>query len=185
MFNYEAQPFKYFNFNFRFKNEQKEITESNNTTKEIYGRNKASLRLDLTYQQNKFLRIKNRVELSWYKIAGLGINENGFLVFQDIRYLPINNLSLYGRIIFFKTDSFDTAIYEFENDLDGVFSVTGLSGEGTRWYILLKYKIYEVINLSLKYTELYKPKERTIGSGYSEVNGNFDNRLSFQIELKF
>ena len=185
MFNYEAQPFKYFNFNFRFKNEQKEITESNNTTKEIYGRNKASLRLDLTYQQNKFLRIKNRVELSWYKIAGLDINENGFLVFQDIRYLPINNLSLYGRIIFFKTDSFDTAIYEFENDLDGVFSVTGLSGEGTRWYILLKYKIYEVINLSLKYTELYKPKERTIGSGYSEVNGNFDNRLSFQIELKF
>lgn len=185
MFNYEVSPFKNFTFNFRVKNEQKEITERNNTTKEIYDRSKSSFRIEFTYQPDQLLRIKSRLELSRYTIADLNINESGYMVFQDLRFKPFNNFSLYGRILFFKTDSFDTAIYEYENDLDGVFSVTGLSGEGTRWYILLKYKFFEFISLSLKYSELYKPKEKTIGSGNTEINGSLDNRLSFQIELKF
>ena len=39
-----------------------------------------------------------------------------------------------------------------------------------------------MLKLSLKYSEMYKPEERTLGSGYSEINGNLDNQLSAQIE---
>ena len=97
--------------------------------------------------------------------------------------MPSLNFNIDVRVIFFKTDSFNTAIYEFENDLEGTYSITGLSGQGIRWYCLIKYKFFEMMKLSLKYSEIYKPAEKTLGSGYSEIIGNFDNQISAQIEL--
>jgi hypothetical protein len=67
--------------------------------------------------------------------------------------------------------------------LEGTYSITGLSGQGIRWYFLVKYKLFDMLKLSFKYSELYKPEEKTLGSGYSEMIGNFDNQISLQIEF--
>ena len=93
------------------------------------------------------------------------------------------NISLYGRIIFFKTDSFNSAIYEFENDLPGVMSNLAMYGEGFRWYFLVKVKVLNRLNLSFKYSETTKPKEKTLSSGNSEILSNIDNNFHMQLEI--
>ena len=68
------------------------------------------------------IRLRGRFEYNSFRINSLNSNENGYLIFQDIRFSPSNSLNIYGRIIFFKTDSFNSAIYEYENNLTGVLT---------------------------------------------------------------
>jgi hypothetical protein len=58
----------------------------------------------------------------------------------------------------------------------------GLYGEGMRWYFVVKYSAPYGFNLSLKYSELYKPNEKFLGSGTSLIPGNLDNRISLQMD---
>ena len=58
-------------------------------------------------------------------------------------------------------------------------------GEGIRWYFIAKYKPIKFLSISAKYSETYKPDEKTLSSGDSEIIGNLDNRFSLQIDLSF
>ena len=182
LLNYFVSPFKGLTTSLKFKIENKDVDTDVGSLVQINNREKSSIRLELRYKVNHEIEIKNRVEISKYKIDKLNISENGFMVFQDIKFIPTDNFAFSGRIIFFRTDSFNTAIYEFENDLDGTYSITGLSNQGIRWYCLLKYKLFDMFKISVKYSEIYKPLEKSLGSGYTEINGNFDNQVSAQIE---
>jgi len=54
-----------------------------------------------------------------------------------------------------------------------------------RWYVMVRYKIMKNINLSFKYAETYKPKERTLSSGNNLITNNLDNKISLQIDMNF
>jgi hypothetical protein len=56
-------------------------------------------------------------------------------------------------------------------------------GEGMRWYIILRYKPLRMFALSLKFSETFKPKVKTISSGNNEIEGNIDNQVSFQLDV--
>ena len=105
------------------------------------------------------------------------------MIFQDIRFSPTNSFNLYGRVIFFKTDSFNSAIYEYENNLTGVLSNIPLFGEGIRWYVLMRYKLFRFMALSFKYSETYKPGEESLGTGFNEIPLNLSNVLGLQLDL--
>jgi len=107
------------------------------------------------------------------------------MAFQDIRFSPFQNISIDGRIILFQTDSFNSAIYEYENDLMGILSNVALYGKGIRWYLQVKYKLANFLSITAKYSETYKPLEKNLGSGLSEINNNIDNKLSIQAEISF
>lgn len=180
---YETAPFRNLKSTLKIKSGTRETGINTAKSVEIYQEAKTSVRLELNYSASKIIELKNRVELSFYKISALSKKENGFLIFQDVKFMPAEKLYLNGRIIFFRTDSYNSAIFEYENDLDGYFSLYGLSGEGIRWYALLKFKLTEILKISLKYAETYKPGEKFIGSGYSKINGSLDNKISVQLDL--
>ncbi|MBK7377837.1 MAG: helix-hairpin-helix domain-containing protein [Ignavibacteriales bacterium] len=181
----DTKPLKGIQAKFRFKLENKEVTESINFEDQIAKRLKQNIRVELIYDISKSLRIKSRFELADYSIKDAEINDKGFLFYQEMRYLPIKNLTIYGRVAFFRTDSFNSAIYVYENDLIGVFNNIALFGEGIRWYFLARYKILDYLQLSFKYAETYKPQEDALSSGNSLIVGNIDNKLSIQIDVKF
>jgi hypothetical protein len=183
-FNYTTSPVKGLTTNLIYKIEDKDISTKTGEMIQTHKRDKSSFRLELKYIFNKEIELKSRIEVSNYKISDLDVAENGFMIFQDLKFMPSENFYVDGRIIFFRTESFNCAIYEFENDLTGTYSITGLNGQGIRWYCLMKYKLFETLKLSLKYSEIYKPAEKTLGSGYSEIIGNFDNQISLQIDFK-
>ncbi|MEN8193525.1 MAG: helix-hairpin-helix domain-containing protein [Bacteroidota bacterium] len=176
---------KDFSFYLRYFNENKETLEIVDDNSEIIKQNIQKIRGEFTLQVNRSLRLKSRLELLYLSQEQTSMNETGFLLFQDIQVkLPIN-LTLYGRIIFFQTDSYSSRIYQFENDLTGVMNNPALFGTGIKWYFLIRYKLMNYIHLSLKYSELFKPNERYLGSGYNLIPSNLDNRMSFQADISF
>lgn len=185
LIDFVSVPVPNFEVRLRYKYENKEVTELIGFDEEIVRRLKQIARTELIYNVSRYLRLKTRIEYNHYFIKDAGLKENGFLVFQDVRYVPQKNINLYGRIIFFQTDSFNSAVYEYENDLLGVMPNLAMYGKGVRWYLIIKYKPLNFLTLSTKYSETYKPDVTSLSSGDNEIIGNVDNRISFQIDLSF
>jgi len=183
LLDYLSRPFKKFEFRLRYKYENKEVIEAINNSKQIVDQVKRTIRTEIIYSISNKIRLRGRFEYSEFNIPSTDQNENGYLIFQDIRYSPTSAFNVYGRIIFFQTDSFFSAIYEYENNLTGVLTNIPLFYQGIRWYLLFRYRPMKLITLSLKYAETYKPGERSIGSGENLIPGNLDNILALQIDV--
>lgn len=176
---------KDFEITIKYNLENKEFEQEVNYQNELVKRLKQSIRTDFTYSPLEMIRLKTRLEYVKFFINDTNLLEEGYVIYQDVRVKPINNLLAYFRVIFFSTDSFNSALYEYENDLTGILSSVGLYGEGMRLYLVMRYNFIKEVSLSFKYSETYKPKETSMLSGYSEFNGNLDNRIGIQLDLNF
>ena len=174
-----------FEIKLRYKYENKEVTELVNSDELIVRRLKQIARTELVYSLSKYLRLKTRIEYNHFFVKEANKREDGFLVFQDVRFVANKNLNFSARIIFFQIDSFNSAIYEFENDLLGVMPNLAMYGKGIRWYLIAKYKPLTYLSISAKYSETFKPDVTSLSSGDNEIIGNLDNRFSLQIDLNF
>ena len=76
----------------------------------------------------------------------------GVLIFQELSYnfrrIPV---TLWARYCVFKTDDWASRIYTYENDLLYSYSIPALAGEGSRSYIMVKWKIAQFAELRVKY----------------------------------
>ncbi len=180
-----TKPIKKFELRARYKYENKDISELVDNSKAIVKRLRQVFRGEIIYSISNQIRLRGRFEYNTFRVAQTGEDEDGYLIFQDVRYSPTNNFNLYGRIIFFKTDSFGSAIYEYENNLTGVLTNIPLFNEGIRWYFMIRYRPHKIITVSAKYSETYKPSEKSLGSGDNIIPGNLDNIVSIQMDLNF
>jgi hypothetical protein len=141
-------------------------------------------RLTGVVQVNRVLRWKGRLEGTQvrnpYQAA-----ENGLMLYQDVQLKTGWGLTVESRFAVFHTSSYETRIYEYENDVRGVFSNPALFGRGKRWYVLFRYQPAAVLAISVKYAETWKDGVETIGSGDAEVIGNRDDRVSAQVDLRW
>jgi hypothetical protein len=183
--SYSFNPISNGNLFFRYFNEQKEGIELTENGNEIVIRTTNKLRTEFVANINKQLRIKSRIEILLSAKDRINNSENGLLVFQDFQYKIKNKLTFYGRIIFFQTDGYASRIYEFENDLIGVMTNQALWGTGLKWYLLFRYNPFSSFHISAKYTELFKPNETKLGSGYNSIEGNTENKFSLQLDYSF
>jgi hypothetical protein len=183
LLDYLNKPISKLETRIRYKYEKKDVPELLQNTKQLVKRLRQVMRLELIYSISNKIRLRGRFEYNSFKINSINSNENGYLIFQDIRVSPNNSLNFYGRVIFFKTDSFNSAIYEYENNLTGVLTNIPLFGEGIRWYLLVRYKPFKFVALSLKYSETYKPRDESIGSGLNEIPLNLSNIIALQLDL--
>jgi hypothetical protein len=184
MIYYEYKPYKSTEVRLRYKNEQKEILEQ---VVDVYGlvsSKKENLRGEFIYTLSKQVQLHSRIEFVSTTPAAPNTKDYGYLLFQDVRYKPINALSFSVRVIFFKTDSYNSRVYEYENDLPGVMTSPALTGDGMRWYLNAKYDAPFGLSLSAKYSELIKPGEKFMGSGSSLIYSSVDNRFSLQLDYQ-
>lgn len=178
-----SKPFSRVETKFRFKYEKKDVPQIINDLRQMTKRLRQSFRLEVNQVVSNKIRLRSRAEINQFRLSAANQKEQGYLIFQDVRYTPLKSIVLYGRIIFFKTDSFNSAVYEFENDLIGVMTNLPMFGDGIRWYVVARYKFNKTLALSFKYSETYKPSETTLSSGNNEITGNLDNRISVQLDI--
>ena len=174
--------------NLKYKNENKEESRTtidgfDRTVKKIDNRNQLNIRAGFIYQATAGFRFRTRFEYVNVDYKSFGGDNKGYLFFSDIRIIPVSGLVIDSRFIFFNTDSYDSRIYEFENDIQGVMSNLPLYGKGRRWYLLIKYKPFSFVNLSAKYSETYLSGVKSIGSGNDRIQGDINNRLSVGFEV--
>ena len=151
------------------RNKSKENIKSENKINKELRRNYT---LELRLSVNSRLRTRIRLQ---YKQSSDQLTEEqseGYLFFYDMLY-HFTSLQLYGRVILFDTDDFDSAVYEYENNLTGIFQNLALYETGLRWYLLIKYVIIDEFNISIKYGETYK------------TENNIDNQIGIQTEFTF
>lgn len=179
---YIFKPLKNAELRWRYKNEVKQQLEQINDVYGLSAIRKQNFRGEFVYKLLKNLQLHSRIEYVTTTPSENLSKDNGYLIFQDIKYSFKDYFSLAARFVFFQTDSYNSRIYEFENDLTGVMTNPGLYGEGMRWYLVVKYNAPYGFSFSAKYSELYKPNEKYLGSGISLISGNLDNRLSLQMD---
>jgi len=118
---------------------------------------KISLRGDMILRREKKF-VRYRLEMNKYQqelgyLAYVGVGTSGDLGFE-LRY------------VWFKSDSYNSRIYAYENDIPGEFTILPLYGEGDRFYMLIHYK---PLGLYMKYSISRKEEQTTkIGVAFSK-----------------
>jgi len=133
-----------------------------------------SFRGSVRYSLYDYLTTGTRID---YKITDPA-DSRGMLLSQDIicrfKRIPV---SLWLRYCMFKTDSWDSRIYAYENDLLYSFSIPALSGEGSRSYIMVKWDISDSAEIRFKYGITSLIDKELINENKEE--------LKFQIKILF
>lgn len=169
-------------FYLRYKNEEKEQKFTVNERYVDLPEQFRKSRLHFQYNPSEMFTLKTRVEHVFYK--GME-TENGWMVFQDVQVAPAKvPLNLSARIAWFNTESYNSRIYAYENDLLYTFAVPAFFGEGFRTYVNLKYKISEKAEIWFKLANTLQSGAESIGSSYNEIAGNQKTEVKFQLRLK-
>ncbi|MEI6140308.1 MAG: helix-hairpin-helix domain-containing protein [Mariniphaga sp.] len=133
------------------------------------------LRLHTQWNVNEKVTLRSRIEYAGYSFNG--INENGFLAFQDFLLKPSRKITIWLRYAWFKTDGYNSRIYTYENDLLYSFSIPEFHGSGHRIYLNLKWRPTSRITAYLKggltlhngATSWGSANDLTLGNSRSEV----------------
>ena len=171
----------------QYKNEQKPTDvpatyERKNLTA-ITG--KEALKLILNFIPMRGVSLKTRLETSRFRF-GEDAPERGYYLFQDVAHKPeFGKLSWYLRYGIFDTDSYNTRIYAYENDVLYAFSVPAVYGKGIRTYAMLKYEPTEQIDIWLKIAETIFTDREVIGTGKAQITSNKKTEIKLQIQFKF
>ena len=183
LFDISSHLAKDINLRFRLRRGIKETsTDIMNLSRAIPGL-KYSSKIDLTLNLNNSFKIKNIFAYNNYYLKEMHYTEDGFLFSQAIYYSPSRKLNVQSRICIFKSHSINSAIYEYENDLRGFLTGNIFIGEGMRWFLIFNYEVFKSFDISLKYSETFKPKDKSIGSGDAKIDGNLDNSLEVQFDI--
>ncbi len=142
-------------------------------------------RVEILFQPARAVRVRSRVEFVRVEWATRVPPESGMLAFLDIRYRPRPGVQVYARVIGFRTDSYESRIYEYENDLRGVFANTALYGSGQHLYLLVQWEAFHGIRFSAKYSRLVRDNVRSLRSGYDAIPGDELSRFSVQVEFRY
>jgi len=89
------------------------------------------------------------------------------------------------RYALFDTDCFDNRIYSYEKDMPGVFSMTSFYGKGSRFSLLLKYRISKAFNLQMKVGHSFYRDRQQVGTALEQVEGNQLTDIRSMITWKF
>ncbi|NOZ46138.1 MAG: helix-hairpin-helix domain-containing protein [Chlorobi bacterium] len=176
------------NMYLRFKNELKKIkgdAEGDNLIPPLIDQRNLKLRYHLSYAVTDRLRLKNRIEFAFYNETNLP-DDKGYVIYQDINYSFKNQpVNLSFRYAVFDTDSYNSRIYTYENDVLYAFSIPAYYDKGTRTYLTIKYQIFNGFDLWLRIAQTYYSNKTTIGSGLNEISGKTKTEAKVQIRYKF
>ncbi len=174
----------------RYRNKITDVKEKilDNINREVSvvgSRLKRNIRLTVDYKLSEYFKMRSRFEYLNLQNEIVKNRERGMMLYQDIQFRNSENLSVYFRINYFTTDSYFSAIYQYENDLPGILSVPPLYGRGIKWYCMINYMIIKSVKVSVKYSYLVREDVKKISSGWDELPGNYDSRFGFQMDIKF
>lgn len=156
-----------------------------NNIDNIFQKQKFSLRNDLSYNYSKNLYTRFRVETVLLDYAKLKSSELGFVGFVEFNYFPFNNLRLFTRISYFSTDSYDSAIWEYEYFIYGVMNTFAAYLDGSRYLFGMKYDLFDLIRINILYSNTSKNNIKELSSGNDRILSNSSNNLIFQLEIEY
>lgn len=168
----------------RFRNETKERnTTESSTIDYVIPTEKTQLRFHLSSKINRDVKLKTRIEIARYK-NGIAVPELGFLLYQDLSY-NFDKFRFSTRFAIFDTDTYNTRMYAYENDLLYNFSVPAYYYKGSRFYFNCRYRFSKAFLLEARFARTTFYNRETVGSGLELINGNKRSEVKLQARIRF
>ncbi len=147
--------------------------------------NRNYYRLQFNYQAMTWLKLQSRIEITKRESPTTN-KESGYLIYQGFQIRPaIDNYSLSFRYVLFDTDSYDTRLYTFEQDVPYSFSIPAFSGKGSRFYLLLNSNLTRNISIILRFAQTWYSDRNVISSGNDEIDGNKKSDVKAVLRISF
>jgi len=142
-------------------------------------------RMQFNYQALPSIKIQSRIEITQRKAPGKA-QEAGYLIYQGFQVKPLEkDWSLSFRYLLFDTDSYDTRLYTYEQDVPYSFSVPAFSGKGSRFYVLLNSKLNRNISVIIRFSQTYYSGRNVISSGLDEIKGSNKSDVKIVLRISF
>jgi hypothetical protein len=167
----------------RFRNESKQLNQADNLTPTNYlvQLPKQNWRIQTSYKINPTIAIRNRVEMIWYNRKEES-GETGLLTFIDLIYKPMMKpFSGVLRLQYFETDSYNSRLYAYENDVLYSYSIPVFFDKGYRYYLNLNYDLGKKTSIWLRWAQTIYIDKNTIGSGLDEIARNRKTEIKLQV----
>ena len=167
----------------RFKSETKQTNQRDNfsETNFLVPVSKQNWRTQFTYKLNKDITLRHRTELTWFN-KGMEGEEDGFLSYADFLFKPVMKKLGGGiRLQYFETDSYNSRLYAYENDVLYNFSIPPFSGKGFRYYVNLNFDINNIFSIFFRFAQTQYKDVNSIGTGNDEIEGKTRSEIKFQL----
>lgn len=166
----------------KYQNQNADISE---VITSIVPVKKQRVRYHINYKVSNSLELRNRIELSKYQ-KDTAAAEYGYMIYQDIIFRPQKfPITAAFRFSLFDTDSYNSRIYAYENDILYLFSIPAYFYRGKRYYLTLKYHVAQNIDLWLRLSQWYYDNKDVISSGLNEIQGHTKSEVKIQLRIKF
>ncbi|MBP8156019.1 MAG: helix-hairpin-helix domain-containing protein, partial [Leadbetterella sp.] len=109
---------------------QRNSSDSKAVTHELLQTNRNNLVLGTDYIYHAWLRLQTKLQYNGFGIENTS-KSNGYALIQDIE-TKIKRCQIKGRLAYFNTDSYDSRIYAYENDVLYAVSFPAYYGKGWR-----------------------------------------------------
>ncbi len=169
----------------RFEDKTDSYSGDKMLTPAAFIKNRSAVRIEWRRKFGDASRLRWRIESSFVDFAGYLPAENGIMSYIDYQRSILNFLTLGARFTYFITDSYSSALWQFEYAMPGYMTTAILNGKGFRFIIFSRIKIKKYIDIWLRYAQTTKEGESTIGSGNSQIIGNSNRKFFIQIDARF
>ncbi|MGQ1889641.1 ComEA family DNA-binding protein [Thermophagus sp. OGC60D27] len=167
---------------FRHREKQKNIVSNNENA--ITYQNIDQLKGQ--YRQQLSEQLQFTTLLQWQYISCEDQREEGHLISQDIKWITLQKkLTLTSRYALFSTSNYATRIYAYEPDVLYSLSVPAYAGKGSRFLLLLNYKMTKNAHVWFRWARWHFYDRDIIGSGYQQILSNKKTNLTLQLRIKF
>jgi hypothetical protein len=140
------------------------------------------VRFNAGWDKSSMIGFRFRAEWSAYQKEETF--DTGWLLFADILTRPTPKLRAIARLAWFNTDSYDSRIYAYENDVLQYFYIPAFYSEGLRYYLNMNYEITNNMKIYLKLGQsVFLAEDFTIGSGHTAIEGN--KRTDLRVHLRY
>jgi hypothetical protein len=169
---------------FRLQFENKTNAKNIDNEKRVFQRSKYYIRTDYIRCISNNCRIRARVDFNIINFESVLPDETGFAAYIESQYQIHKILKLSGRFSYFSTDSYQSAIWQYQYTLPGYLYMPPLYGNGFRADLTFILKPMKQIAFRTRFALMKKHNVSTIGSSYNEILTNTDKRLYLQLDVK-
>jgi hypothetical protein len=142
-------------------------------------------RASLTVNVVNSVQSRSRLEFSEARRRFGTEIDRGFMMYQECSFDLLPSLSISLRGIAFETTSYESRIYEFEEDLPGAFQNPALYGRGFRWFVRGELACGSWLTCSVKYAHSEMRAIDQVGIEREPSQFRHDERWSLQLDVSW
>ncbi len=168
-----------------FENSTDSKTDDSLSKKIVFQKSGTSARFEIFQKFNESFRTRIRIEGNYKSYDYTDNKDLGASCFGEFNWKMLNFLNIGGRVSYYSTDNYESAIWEFEGVAPGIMPTSLLYGNGFKWYSFLNLTPIKNISIWAVYSYFEKYNVSTLGTGYNLSKGNNTQKILLQMDFAY